>query len=250
MANSNIISAAIVSYNSSSVVEKACNSILEHTKRYPLKFYVIDNASSDETLRNISNIAGVEILKQDKNIGFGAAHNKILETKMGKYHFVVNPDIIVNSDVLSDMADFMEQNPDVVMCMPKILNEDGTEQKLPKEKPTFKTLFFGRLSKKIRNKYIWADRDITEVTDVDFCTGCFFCIRSDVFEKLGGFDERFFMYLEDADLTQRAKKYGRVVMNPSFAVTHIWERESAKKIKYLLIHIFSAIKFLSKKGGM
>ena len=57
------------------------------------------------------------------------------------------------------------------------------------------------------------------------------------------------MYLEDADLTNRAKKYGRVVMNPDVSVTHIWERESAKKIKYLLIHIFSAIKFLLKSEG-
>jgi GT2 family glycosyltransferase len=244
------ISATIVTYNGGKIAQNAVNSIIENTKNYPLEFYVFDNASTDDTLKLLSEIDSVKVKENGKNMGFGAAHNKILETKMGKYHFVINPDIIVNSDVLSAMADFMEQNPDVVMCMPKILNEDGTEQKLPKEKPTFKTLFFGRLSKKIRNEYIWADRDITEVIDVDFCTGCFFCIRSEVFENLGGFDERFFMYLEDADLTQRAKKYGRVVMNPHISVTHIWERESAKKIKYLFIHIFSAIKFLLKKGGM
>ena len=243
------ISATIVTYNNSNIAKKACQSILEHTKRYPLNFYVVDNASIDDTDQVLGGIDGVNFLKNNNNIGFGAAHNKVLGMEIGKYHFVINPDIIVDSDVLSDMADFMEQNPDIVMCMPKILNADGTEQKLPKEKPTFKTLFFGRLSQKIRNQYIWADREITSVTDVNFCTGCFFCIRSDVFQKLGGFDERFFMYLEDADLTARAKKQGRVVMNPHLSVTHIWERESAKKIKYLLIHIFSAIKFLLKSEG-
>ncbi len=243
------ISAAIVTYNNSNVAKKACASVLEHTKRYPLKFYVVDNASIDDTDQVLGGIDGVNFLKNNKNIGFGAAHNKVLGMEIGKYHFVINPDIIVDSDVLSDMADFMEQNPDIVMCMPKILNADGTEQKLPKEKPTFKTLFFGRLSQKIRNRYIWADREITSLTDVNFCTGCFFCIRSEIFKTLGGFDERFFMYLEDADLTARAKKYGRVVMNPNLSVTHIWERESAKKIKYLLIHIFSAIKFLLKSEG-
>lgn len=247
METSNIVSAAIVTYNSSLDSARAVKSIAENTKRYSLSLYVIDNASSDDTVQNISHIPDVKILKQNKNIGFGAAHNKILEQQMGKYHFVINPDIIISDDVLSDMADFMEQNPNVVMCMPKILNEDGSEQKLPKEKPTFKALFFGRLSKKIRNEYIWAHKSITEVTDVDFCTGCFFCIRSEVFKKLGGFDERFFMYLEDADLTQRAKKHGRVVMNPQISVTHSWKRESAKSIKYLLIHTLSAIKFLLKK---
>lgn len=246
---SSFISATIVTYNNSNIAKKACQSVLEHTKRYPLKFYVVDNASSDDADLVISSINGVDFLKNNKNLGFGAAHNKVLAMEMGKYHFVINPDIMIDSDVLSDMADFMEQNPEVVMCMPKILNADGTEQKLPKQRPTFKTLFFGRLSQKIRNDYIWADREITTVTDVDFCTGCFFCIRSEIFKKLGGFDERFFMYLEDADLTGRAKKYGRVVMNPDISVTHIWERESAKKIKYLLIHIFSAIKFLLKREG-
>ena len=246
---SSFISATIVTYNNPNIAKNACQSVLEHTKRYPLKFYVIDNASSNGAEQVLGSIDGVNFSKMQKNIGFGAAHNKVLEKETGKYHFVINPDIIIDSDVLSDMADFMDQNPDIVMCMPKILNADGTEQKLPKEKPTFKTLFFGRLSQKIRNQYIWADREINKVTDVNFCTGCFFCIRSDIFKTLGGFDERFFMYLEDADLTSRAKKYGRVVMNPDILVTHIWERESAKKIKYLLIHILSAIKFLLKSEG-
>ena len=247
MQENNLISAAIVTYNGGETALAAVDSILANTKKYPLEFYVFDNASTDETLEILSGIEGLCVKENKKNIGFGAAHNKILENKIGKYHFVINPDIKICSDVLSGIADFMEKNPDIVMCMPKILNDDGTEQKLPKEKPTFKNLFLGRLFQKIRNEYIWADREITSVTDIDFCTGCFFCIRSDIFKKLGGFDERFFMYLEDADLTARAKKYGRVVMNPDISVTHIWKRESAKKFKFLLIHTFSAIKFLLKK---
>ena len=67
-----------------------------------------------------------------------------------------------------------------------------------------------------------------------------------MFKSLGGFDQRFFMYLEDADLTLRAKKFGRVVINPQISVTHIWERESAKSVKYLFIHILSSLKFLWK----
>ena len=73
------------------------------------------------------------------------------------------------------------------------------------------------------------------------------CIRSDVFKALGGFDERFFMYLEDADLTLRAQKFGRTVIAPQFCVTHLWDRSSAKSIKYLFIHLSSAFKFLIKQ---
>ena len=102
----------------------------------------------------------------------------MLEQELGKYHFIINPDITINSDVLSDLVDYFESNPDVVMAMPKILNQDGTEQKLPKERPTFKRMFLGRLSDKIRGEYVWADKDITEPVEINFCTGCFFCIRN------------------------------------------------------------------------
>ena len=247
-----LISASIVTYNDVSKAVAACRSILDNTKGYPLKLYVIDNASTDDTVKRIEEIEGVEVIKNNDNIGFGAAHNKMLGLPMGKYHFVINPDIVIKSDVLSDFADYFEQNPDVVMAMPKICNPDGSEQKLPKEMPTAKRLFLGRLASfsprfaAVRNEYIWADREITEPVDVNFCTGCFFCIRSEVFSALQGFDDRYFMYLEDVDLTVRAKEYGRVVMNPEISVIHEWGRDSAKKLKYLFIHICSSVKFLYK----
>lgn len=243
MVNELAISAAIVTYNDADRIGKACTSIIENTKKYPLRLTVVDNASSDNSV-NIARESGAEIICLNKNVGFGAAHNKLLETELGKYHFVINPDIYIDSDVLSSLVDFMEENPDVVMAMPKILNPDGTEQKLPKEKPTFKRLFLGRISKKVRREYVWADKEINDVVDIDFCTGCFFCIRSAAFKSLGGFDERFFMYLEDVDLTLKAKKIGRVVMQPNVSVVHEWERQSAKSLKYFLIHISSCIKFL------
>ncbi len=244
-----LVSASIVTYNDISRAPHTVSSVIENTKRYPLKLYVIDNASTDGTADLIEKSGQATVIKNDKNLGFGAAHNIVLKQELGKYHFVINPDITLNDDVISDMVNYFESNPDVVMAMPKILNCDGTEQKLPKERPTFKRLFFGRLSDKIRSEYVWADKDITEPTEINFCTGCFFCIRTDVFQKLLGFDERYFMYLEDADLALKAKSKGRVMMLPQFSVTHAWERESSKSLKYLIIHIFSCFKFLFKWRG-
>lgn len=239
------VTASVVTYNDIDRAPESCESVREHTKKYPLKLYVVDNASCDGTDNKIADM-GFTVLKNDKNEGFGAAHNKVFRHTLGKYHFVINPDITLKSDVIADMADYFEANPDVVMAMPKILNTDGSEQKLPKERPTFKRLFFGRLYSKIRSEYVWAEKQITEPTEIDFCSGCFFCIRTDALKKLGGFDERFFMYLEDADLALRAKSYGKVMFLPQFSVTHAWERESAKSVKYLIIHIISCIKFLFK----
>ena len=244
-----LISASIVTYNDIKRAPLTVKSVVGNTKKYPLKLYVIDNASSDGTADLIEKSGSATVIRQSKNLGFGAAHNKVLDQKLGKYHFVINPDITVDDDVLSDMVDYFESNPDVVMAMPKILNTDGTEQKLPKEKPTLKRLYLGRFSDKVRAQYVWADKQITEPTEIKFCTGCFFCIRTDAFKELGGFDKRYFMYLEDADLALKATSKGKVMMLPQFSITHAWERESAKSIKYLLIHVISSFKFLFKWRG-
>ena len=246
------LSAAIVTYNDIDKVRDAVLSIKEHTKRYPLKLYLIDNGSTDNTVDFFKDF-DVTVIENGKNMGFGAAHNKALSVPLGKYHFIINPDIVIKSDVLSDMADFMNENDDIALSMPNILNEDGTIQYLPKEIPTAKYLFLGRLAKfggkfkEIRDRYIWADRELKVPTKIDFCSGCFMCIKTEVFKKLGGFDERYFMYLEDVDLTLRAKTFGKAVINPNICVTHSWERESAKKLKYLLIHLSSARKFLKRR---
>lgn len=245
MNNENFISAAIVTYNSGEKAADICRQLINNTTKYPLKLYAIDNNSTDNTVELLNHIKGVSLIRNSENIGFGAGHNKAFELS-GKYHFIINPDISIEGDILSEIADYMEQNPDIVLLNPKILNFDGSEQYLPKEKPTAKRLFLGRILPRIRREYTREDIHETHTFDTDFCSGCFMCIRGEIFKKLGGFDERFFMYLEDADLTLRAKSYGRTVCAPQFSVTHLWQRESAKSLKLLLIHIKSSVKFLIK----
>ncbi|MBR5923621.1 MAG: glycosyltransferase family 2 protein [Clostridia bacterium] len=240
------ISAAIVTYNNKDKAAAAVASVLARCEKYPLDFYIIDNNSSDDTLSRLKDFDALKTVKLPKNIGFGAAHNKIIESADSDYHFIINPDVTVADDVFADMTDYMEEHKEVAMCCPDILNTDGTRQYLPKSVPTFKRLFLGRLSKKVRNEYVWRDREITSPCEVDFCSGCFLCIRTSVFKELGGFDERYFMYLEDADLTLRAKSLGKTVFLPDVSVTHIWERGSHKNIKLLLIHTVSCVKFLLK----
>lgn len=239
------VSAAIVTYNCRDDVLNAVRSL--HENHENLKLYCFDNASSDGTNTALSKLPYVTLIENKENVGFGKAHNLALKEELGDYHAVINPDITVDGDVLYKLSRILDENPDIVMVTPKVLNSDGSVQALPKRKPTFKYLFFGRLSKKVRREYVsfpYGSND--NLCDIDFCTGCFFMIRSEVFKKLGGFDERFFMYLEDADLTLRAKQYGRVVYAKDISVTHLWHRDSAKKLKYILIHVKSALDFLRK----
>ena len=192
------------------------------------------------------------MLCQKENLGFGGGHNAVLSEISSKYHAVINPDIKLDSDVLSYLVDVMEKNSDIAMLTPKILHADGTEQHLPKRHPTFSYLFLGRLARlggifrKIRKEYTREEENFQSPFDIEFCTGCFFLIRSEIFKKVGGFDKRYFMYMEDADLSREVLKYGRVVFDPTVSVTHLWKRESAKNLKSLFLHLSSAFKYLKK----
>ena len=252
MSEKTTVSACVVTYNNQDCAKTAVETVVLNTKNTALSMYVCDNNSTDRTIDSLKDIENVNIIRLPKNQGFGKAHNVVLDKIDSKYHAVINPDIIINSDVISAIAEFMDENTDVVMATPKILNADGSEQHLPKLTPSFKYVLLGRLGavfkpfKKYRDFYTKSNEHITKPYEVDFCTGCFFVIRTDVFKKLGGFDDRFFMYFEDADITRRAKQYGKTVFLPQFSVTHMWERASAKKLKYLIIHLTSYFKYMIK----
>lgn len=243
------LSVCIVTYNSADKIGTAVSSIKNHTKGLDYKLFVSDNASTDNT-HDIVKVAdeNAVILQNGGNIGFGKAHNTVIEHINTKYHAIVNPDIEVTSDVLSDICAFLDDHPEISLVVPKILFPDGSEQILPKRVPKLKYLFGRRLPfmKKYADEYTRCNEVFTEPTEIDFCTGCFMVIRTDVFKKIGGFDDRFFMYFEDADLTLSAKRHGKTMLLPQLTVVHSWERSSAKSLKYLLIHISSMFKFFFK----
>ena len=247
------VSASIVTYNNSSKIIQTVYSILNSTQNVNLTLYISDNNSSDDTISLIKEkFPDVKLLLNATNSGFGWGHNMVLNKLDSKYHVVINPDIILKSDSISALVEKLESDESVVMCTSKILNEDGTEQFLPKKNPKLKYLLGGRLGKlrrnfaKLREEYTMQNLNISTPCDIEFCTGCFFVIRTEMFKKLKGFDDRFFMYFEDADLSRRASNFGRVVFYPDVEVTHIWERASTKVSKFLIIHIISMFKYFFK----
>lgn len=243
------VSACIVTYNESDKIYDCIASILANTRGLSFKLFVVDNCSTDNTVEIITrSFPQVSVFSNDKNLGFGAAHNLVLDLLDSDYHFVINPDIIMNTDTIQQLCDYLQGHDDTVMITPKILYKNGDEQFLPKRRPKIKYLLGGRIPflSKYRKEYTRQDELFSQPADIDFCTGCFFAIRTECFINLNGFDPNFFMFFEDADLTLRAKQFGRVVFYPHCTVTHLWERASAKSIKYLMIHICSMLKFFIK----
>ena len=219
------ISASIVVYNSPEDAKKTVKTILECTKDLDFDLYVIDNASPEkigEMLQKEFKQPHYIILNE--NIGFGKGHNKVLDKINSKYHFIINPDIIINENTIKAMCSFMDANTDCSICCPKVLNPDGTIQ------------------------YLAMEMDHNKSFETEFCTGCFSVFRTDVFKKIKGFDPIYFLYFEDADITMEAKKYGKAMYNPNATVVHLWHRETAKSFKPFMQQLKSMFIYMKKWG--
>jgi len=240
-----MISVPIVTYNSADVIVRLLTSVFEQTKGTELSVFVVDNGSTDGTPALVrEQFPAVTVIEQD-NRGFGGGHNAVLPHLTSDYHAIINPDITFSEDTLTALAAYMDGHPEVVLTCPLIQNEDGTVQFVPRRNPSALYALAGKLEKysrffaKKRREYTMADADLSAPFEVEFCTGCFLFIRTDVWRQLGGFDERFFMYCEDADLTRRARKVGAATCMPQTAVTHGWERGSHRNPKLMRIHLRS-----------
>lgn len=250
-------SLCIVTYNNKDNISAALSSVFEKTKGTELTVYICDNASTDGTPDIVEKeFPQAKLIRISENKGFGGGQNIVRDMLDSDIHFIVNPDIMLTEDTVTLMCDFMAANPDIVMAVPEFTYENGEEQFTPKLTPKLRYMLGGRLERfggvfrKWRREYTFADRNVTEVTDVGFCSGCFIVIRTEIFKKVGGFDERYFLYSEDADLTRMAKKYGRTVYAPQFSVIHLWERAYMKSHKYFFIQLSSMFKYFWKwRGG-
>ena len=246
------LSACIVTYNNEDTILGAVDSLLAFTENMDFTLYISDNDSKDNTLEIIrkkySDRQNLIILDNKKNLGFGHGHNAVLPILESEYHFIVNPDIVINNETIPRIIQYLDENLDVGMLCPKILNEDQTEQILPVRNPKFKyyvSRFFG-IFPKIDDEYTMKYERNSDVLDIEFCTGCFMVIRTSIFKKLKGFDERYFMYCEDADLSREVNQVARVVMYRDANVTHRWEREWQTNKKILYIHAKSILKYFWK----
>ena len=252
------ISACIVAYCDYDEVCAAVRSVLANTPGDDFALYVVDNASPDGCGPRLAQTdfgdARVQVICLPKNLGFGKGHNAVMDMLDSKYHFIINPDIFLTNDAVGEFIDYFESHDDVVMAVPKLVYEDGTEQFTPKLTPSVKYMMGGRLEKfgnpfkRWRDEYTMRGKNVTEPVDCGFCSGCFICIRTDIFKSIGGFDERYFLYSEDADLTREAQKYGRTMYLPQISVTHLWERAYMKSNKYFRIQLRSMFMYFNKWG--
>ena len=250
-----ILSASIVLYH--------CGEELIHALRciqnadLNVDVYLADNTPEDPTAEKIQWLfPGVTVLPQKGNIGFGRANNAVLPYLQSKYHLIMNPDVTFDPALLSRMVRYMEEHTGIAVLTPRVMNEDGTEQYLPKKRISVHYLLGGLLEnwggifRRWRNEFTMADVDVEGPFPVEFATGCFLLIRTEIFRKLNGFDERFFLYQEDSDLSRRILEQGlgSIVYHPDMQITHRWARENTRTFKGRMRQIRSVCKYFLKWG--
>ncbi len=196
---------------------------------------IIDNSEKDdfgdEFRRDFSEVTFV---RSGSNGGMGSGNNLGARQAKGSFLLILNPDTMVRPDAVKRLFDAMKDRDDIGIAGPKLLNPDGTLQysclRFPKVwTPILRRTILGRLAPEYLGRYLMTDFDHRQSRDVDWMMGSCLLIRADFFRRVGGFDERFFMYFEDIDLCRRAWREGlRVVYCPDSVVIHDHARGSAR----------------------
>lgn len=248
------LSIIIVNYNVKEFLQNLLHSIEKASQHLSKEIIVVDNASDDGSVEFIiDKFPQIKLIVNKKNLGFGKANNIGLKEAKGKFILLINPDTLVAEDTFDKMIEFFQNQPGVGLAGCKILNPDGTLQlacrrSFPGPWTSFtkvtglSTLFPKR---KLFAKYNLTYLDENQTYEVDAISGSFMMMRKEVYEKIGGFDEKFFMYGEDLDFCYRVQKSGfKVFYVHTTQIIH-YKGESTKrssldetKMFYNAMHLF------------
>ena len=219
---------------------------------------VVNDHQPGEPVEQLAAGADCFLTNRD-NPGYGRAVNRLV-VRLGhlpRYIGVLNTDLSWPSGTFEQLLGWLQQHPQVSLAVPQILDEAGTPQKLCKHHPTVLGLFSRRFLpdvlkpawlKRYDRWYVMADQNYQEVFEAPYLSGCCMLIRSEAFRRAGGFDERYFLYLEDADLTRSLARDGRCVHLPVAGVVHGWGRGNYRNLGLMAVNLASAWHYFRKWG--
>jgi len=216
---------------------------------------IVDNGGNRESL-NAFESEKIRIIRNQHNVGYGAAHNQAITDSKSEFHLILNPDVIMDPDYVSETIEFCTNNPDAVLVGPHGITPDGANAYLCKRYPSLLVLIVRGLRQKwarsfFRQKlaqYEYRDLLYSEPSNVELISGCCMFARTQALQDVGGFDGHFFLYFEDFDLSLRMRKVGRVVFLPTANVVHYGGNSAAKGWRHIKLFTQAAIHFFQKHG--
>ncbi len=255
-------SVGIVTYNSARTIESTLRALRLHwPPELSGHIYVVDNGSTDQTQAIVlqivaepSPLAITLIPSAQGNCGYGAAHNQVLPRLDSRIHLLMNPDInVLNADSVRALVRRLDSDPQIGLVMPKIVDPAGTVQYLARRDLTILDLALRYLPARFlarRERYhTYQDRDYDQPFAIEFASGCLMAMRTADCQAIGGFDPRYFLYAEDADLSRTVRSRGlQVFYDPASVVEHAWSRGSYRSFKLFSIHFRSLWRYFAKWG--
>lgn len=215
------ISVIIISYNSEQFIEKCIKSALTYLPQ-DREIIVLDNASKDQTVKKLKKfLPKIKLIESDINLGFAKGNNKAARSAKGTYLFFLNPDTEIKEPIFEGLLEFYAKTEDAGIVAPKLIMPDGQVQPSVRKFPTI----LGAINEFIFNKknsFVEYAPDFKQPEIVDTVYGAAMFIKKDLFWKVGGFDEKYFMYYEDIDLCNKIRKINmKVYYYPEAKIEHL-----------------------------
>ena len=220
------------------------------------KLFLIDNTENKEFENEFSH-QEIEYIAIGKNIGFGSGHNFVLDKikNLSNNHLILNPDINFKPTVIPNLIAKLNRHEIVAMIAPKVLFPDGKHQHSCRRYPSIPELLARRFKylqpifKSLIKKGVYEDKELKSSFFADYITGCFHLYKTEDFVKLKGFDQRYFLYMEDVDICRKIESLDKMKLYyPKEEITHVLKQGSLKDFNLFLKHTSSALKYFLKWG--
>jgi GT2 family glycosyltransferase len=251
---SHTVSIVVVTHNSASVLGGLLESLKRFPPHIPWDLVVVDNASTDQT-RSVIAGSGIpaQLLQNNTNQGFAAAVNLGVTASTGEFSLLANPDVAWEGPIVDQLVSFLAAHLRAASVVPRLVYPDGSVQPSLRRFSTHTNIWFARGSplawaarpQNARHAYTVADPESPAIVEAAAAT--FMLVRRPAFHAVGGFDDGFFLYVEDTDLCKRWHDAGwEVWMDPAVVVQHSWQGGSGVDRKLRRYHLQGIIRYFRK----
>lgn len=258
------VSTITVNYNHKYFPKLAVEALEKANNKDEIEIIFVDNNSSDSLslnfLREASKNNRIKLIESPENLGFAGGNNLGAKNAEGDYILIINPDTTVREDSIEKMLNYMQSHPEIGLLGPRLEYSDGTIQDSCRRDMKFFDLIIKRtflrklpMFKKRVQRYTMEDFDKNKTQEVELITGACMLLKKDFYDEIGGFDDRYFLFMEDFDLCKKVRKAGKkVVYYPEAIINHYHKRLSGGSFFKLLrkkvfwIHVNSARKYFWK----
>jgi N-acetylglucosaminyl-diphospho-decaprenol L-rhamnosyltransferase len=251
------LSIIIVNYHNSHMLGDCLESVYRTIEKTQFEVILVDNSSKDDGLVPIlKHYSQAQLIKNSQNVGFARANNQGAKIASGNFLLFINPDTIMIEEAVESMLDHIRSDSSIGILGPKVLNSDQTIQYSCRRFPTVWSGLFNRYSLLTRlfpnnrysRDYLMLDYDHNFIRPVDWVSGCCMMMCRSTFKEISGFDESYFLFIEDVDLCQAIKKKGlRVIYFPPAKIFHKISSSNARSTPRVIIKRHQGMIYYNQK---